>query len=126
MADPGLAREYVVACDTGGKEPVRKLVKSKKTTLLQTAKRVFGVTGNGYELEYYHAKLEVYIRPDTAQDIPDDCVQVRLVPPVLACTFESSLTTASTVPILTIQGTSGATSDDIGAFFNPSVGPSTP
>ena len=67
MADPGLAREYVVACDTGGKEPVRKLVKSKKTTLLQTAKRVFGVTGNGYELEYYHAKLEVYIRPDTAR-----------------------------------------------------------
>ena len=118
----GPEREYVVAYDAGGKEPVLKLVAASKNGLLEKAKFAFGVSGS-YEMDYMHPKLGLYIRPDNAGDIPDDCTQVRLVSIVGQMT-PSSPSTASTVPILTIQETT--TAADVERFLNPSVGPSTP
>ena len=121
----GKEREYVVAFDAGGKEPVCKLITASKSKLLEKAKHAFGVSG-GYAIDYFHPNLCLYIRPDNARDIPDECCQVRLtlIPEQLSQSpSESSMVSAA--PIVTIRETSVATTDDLEALLNP-VDPPTP
>ena len=121
----GKEREYVVAFDAGGKEPICKLITASKSKLLEKAKYTFGVAG-GYAIDYLHPKLCLFIRPDSARDIPDECCQVRLVPiPEQLSQSPSESSMMSTASIVTIQEPPVATTDDVEAFLNP-VDPPTP
>ena len=115
----------MVEYDSGGKEPVRKLVTASKKRLLEKATSAFNISGS-YEVDYMHPTLGFFIRPDNVEGIPDDCVQIRLVP-VPERSTESPLSTASIVPVLAVQQSSTDASVDVDSFLNrPSVGPSTP
>ena len=92
---------YLVAFDSGGTTVNKLITVSRKSALLARAEALFGVSSCA--VEYYSKTYQEYIRPVVPEEIPDGG-KVRLVslPLILDA---STISSASTVPILTIQPT---------------------